>query len=202
MATDVEIGRNVTRIRAGMSQKDLADAMRELGFRWSQATVWAVEKGERPLRLAEAEGLGRVLKIHHTVLLSTTEEINLIYRFRELNDLFDEIEKLAFASFESQRFLAMAVDWHPASWDDDDDSLDVIARTAVDAAVEGLVRAEAHYRGLREVTSFPEPPDAVQSPGKYSDTFLSAVEKRLADERSRIRAARAKEAQDGVDQTT
>ncbi|SEF60179.1 hypothetical protein SAMN04488592_0621 [Microbacterium azadirachtae] len=28
--------------------------MREHGFKWSQATVWSIEKGERPLRLSEA----------------------------------------------------------------------------------------------------------------------------------------------------
>ena len=36
--------------------------MRERGWKWSQATVWAVEKGDRPLRLAEANDLGAILK--------------------------------------------------------------------------------------------------------------------------------------------
>lgn len=35
--------------------------MRQRGHRWSQATVWAVEKGERQLRLTEAEDLGEIL---------------------------------------------------------------------------------------------------------------------------------------------
>lgn len=55
--TDEQIGRNVQKLRGEMSQTALADLMRERGFKWSQATVWAVEKGERPLRLAEAEAL-------------------------------------------------------------------------------------------------------------------------------------------------
>lgn len=37
-----------------MSQVELADAMRGHGFKWSQATVWSTETGERPLRLSEA----------------------------------------------------------------------------------------------------------------------------------------------------
>lgn len=45
-----------------MSQQDLAETMRKEGFKWSQATVWSVEKGERPLRLSEAIALTRVLK--------------------------------------------------------------------------------------------------------------------------------------------
>lgn len=36
--------------------------MRTRGWKWSQATVWAVEKGERPLRLAEAEDLVSILR--------------------------------------------------------------------------------------------------------------------------------------------
>jgi hypothetical protein len=40
-----------------MSQKELAESMRSLGFRWSQATVWSIEKGERPLRLIEADAV-------------------------------------------------------------------------------------------------------------------------------------------------
>ncbi len=40
-----------------MSQKELAERMRDLGWKWSQSTVWSIEKGERPLRLAEAQDL-------------------------------------------------------------------------------------------------------------------------------------------------
>jgi hypothetical protein len=37
--------------------------MRERGWKWSQATVWSVERGDRPLRLAEAEDLAGVLGV-------------------------------------------------------------------------------------------------------------------------------------------
>lgn len=37
-----------------LSQQELADKMRAAGFKWSQATVWSVESGERPLRISEA----------------------------------------------------------------------------------------------------------------------------------------------------
>lgn len=37
-----------------MSQQDLAAAMRTRGYKWSQATVWSVEAGERPLRYTES----------------------------------------------------------------------------------------------------------------------------------------------------
>ena len=203
MVSDAEIGRNVTRIRGSMSQKDLADEMRKRGFRWSQATVWAVEKGDRPLRLAEADAVGAVLGIHHTVLLSTEKALDLVYEFRQFSELLDEIQELSYQSFERQRVLAMEIDWHRDQWDDDDgDSIDLIARNAVDAAIEGLVRAEANYRGLREVSTFPESGDAVPSAGEYSDSFMAGVVTRLSDERARVRQARAEEASDGLDQTT
>lgn len=48
------IGQNLARLRGDLSQADLAKKMKELGYKWSQATVWSIEKGERPLRLSEA----------------------------------------------------------------------------------------------------------------------------------------------------
>ena len=62
-------------MRGDRSQQSVADAMRERGWKWSQATVWSVEKGERPLRLAEAEALAQVLKAPTVAsLLSSPEE--------------------------------------------------------------------------------------------------------------------------------
>lgn len=65
--TDAQIGKNLAKLRGNMSQADLADAMKDRGFKWSQATVWSVEKGERPLRLTESEHVSEILdcSIHH-----------------------------------------------------------------------------------------------------------------------------------------
>lgn len=60
-ARDEQVGKAVTVFRGERSQKSVADAMRERGWKWSQATVWSVEKGERPLRLTEAADLAVVL---------------------------------------------------------------------------------------------------------------------------------------------
>lgn len=73
MATDENIGANVAVLRGEISQKDLASRMRERGWKWSQATVWSVEKGERPLRLAEAADLAEILDQSIHVLLSGAE---------------------------------------------------------------------------------------------------------------------------------
>lgn len=58
---DALIGQNLTRLRGDLSQADLAKKMKQLGYRWSQATVWSIEKGERPLRLTEARDVAEVL---------------------------------------------------------------------------------------------------------------------------------------------
>ena len=48
----------------GMTQIDLADQMAELGFPWSQPTVARVERGRRPLSLAEAHALMDILELN------------------------------------------------------------------------------------------------------------------------------------------
>lgn len=55
-----QIGKNLERLRNGMSQEALAKNMREFGHKWSKATVWAVERGDRPLKLTEANDLLRI----------------------------------------------------------------------------------------------------------------------------------------------
>lgn len=45
----------------GISQQCVADMLRGAGMKWSQATVWAVEAGERNLRLDEASMLAPLL---------------------------------------------------------------------------------------------------------------------------------------------
>lgn len=46
-----------------LSQQDLANRMRDSGFKWSQATVWNVENGDRPLRLTEAIEIANVCSL-------------------------------------------------------------------------------------------------------------------------------------------
>ena len=58
---DYQVGRNVRLLRGDLSQAKLAKAMHEAGFKWSQATVWSVESGERPVRLVEAIALASIL---------------------------------------------------------------------------------------------------------------------------------------------
>jgi hypothetical protein len=60
---DKRIGQTVLILRGDRTQQAVAVAMRDRGWKWSQATVWSVEKGDRPLRLAEADDLAGVLGV-------------------------------------------------------------------------------------------------------------------------------------------
>lgn len=76
-ARDQLIGQAVIALRGDQTQQAVADAMRERGWKWSQATVWSVEKGDRPLRLAEAGDLAEVLgaSVNDLLLDETEREI-------------------------------------------------------------------------------------------------------------------------------
>lgn len=67
------IGQTVAALRKSMSQTTLAEHMRSLGHKWSQATVWSVEKGERPLRFREALDLAHLFAIDVTDLIEGSD---------------------------------------------------------------------------------------------------------------------------------
>lgn len=94
---DQTIGENIARIRGNLSQQALADLMRERGHDWTQATVWAVEKGRRPIRLAEAEVLAGILQVDISSLLELPTWIALLNAVDNLaqaeNDLRDAAER-------------------------------------------------------------------------------------------------------------
>ncbi|PWG63839.1 helix-turn-helix domain-containing protein [Bifidobacterium callitrichidarum] len=54
--SDKEVGSNLTRLReaAGMSMEMLAAKMRDVGYKWTKATVYNIERGERALKYTEA----------------------------------------------------------------------------------------------------------------------------------------------------
>lgn len=64
-----------------MTQTALANAMKDLGHKWSQPTVVAIEKGERPLRLSEARDIAVVLGIEIADLIKspTTAQLEDAY---------------------------------------------------------------------------------------------------------------------------
>src|SRR4051812_1127815 len=92
---------NIVRFRADRSQQYVADAMRERDWKWSQATVWSVEKGERPLRLSEATDLAEVLGILLPVLLAQPEEARVHESMHECRQARAALEAGATAYLEA-----------------------------------------------------------------------------------------------------
>ena len=91
---DEEIGEVIRRARGGTSQDALADAMKARGHdKWSQSTVWAIEKGNRPLRLTEAEDIAATLGLASVVELLREPHVAKLIRALRAN--LDTIERLA-----------------------------------------------------------------------------------------------------------
>jgi len=79
MNDDARIGENVRRLREaqGFSQAHMAEQMREGGWKWSQPTVAAIEKGERSLKFAEAMRLFVLLGVDNASELFRVPHIDL-----------------------------------------------------------------------------------------------------------------------------
>lgn len=86
--------------------------MQKRGWKWSQATVWAIEKGERPLRLAEAADLEDLLNLfpNSSPLLESPKRVTVGNEIRGLADAREELEA-AIAAYDMARYdLAIKAD--------------------------------------------------------------------------------------------
>jgi len=107
---DEAIGQNLTRFRGERTQQDIADAMRSLGYKWSQATVWAVEKGERPMRLTEAIDVAGILGVDVSDMVSTRAEGMFRVALRKMMDAYENLGKVVSDYEDAQLLLAMTAD--------------------------------------------------------------------------------------------
>jgi transcriptional regulator with XRE-family HTH domain len=69
---DANIAANVRAYREarGTSQEDLAGLLAEAGFPFSQATIWKIENGQRPVKAAELAALADALEIRGAMSLT------------------------------------------------------------------------------------------------------------------------------------
>lgn len=113
IGSDRELGRMLTQLRGERTQQAIADAMRERGWRWSQATVWSVEKGERPLKLREAAMLTTILGTTLEALLRGDGSIFLSEKLSAIHDkivtLQEELREANSAVEETERRLRLAM---------------------------------------------------------------------------------------------
>lgn len=154
---DQRIGAAVRAVRGEMSQQDLAEKMRAAGWKWTQATVWSVESGKRPLRLAEARTLAELLRTDLSRLLKDDTQalgstVGLEKATARLTRSFDELQS-ARGSFEDSRStleqrLDRARQLYQHSKDPDPDLSNAIARA--ENELEFKTAERAITRGVNE----------------------------------------------------
>jgi hypothetical protein len=99
-----------------MSQQALADAMKRKGWKWSQATVWSIEKGERPLRLIEAVDLVEILDLEGVYELTVTPLVTMGWqRLASMSDRVTELHAATLGFLRAQEELAKVADALEAS---------------------------------------------------------------------------------------
>lgn len=111
MATDADkrIGRAVLIARGEMTQQAVAAEMKRRGWKWSQATVWSTESGERPLRLAEAEALADILKVTSSRFLAAETEAQLWSMARRCTDANQEVIEAVRKFLTAREYLGASI---------------------------------------------------------------------------------------------
>lgn len=115
-----DIDRNVAanlrqfREQYGVSQDELARRMSEHGFGFTQATIWKIESGQRPVKISEAVALGKALGLRSWTYL--TEEPALTRHLavlqaanREAYEAYEQIKAAAARYLEAQVAVVLAV---------------------------------------------------------------------------------------------
>lgn len=142
MTTDEQIGKNLAALRGDMSQKDLAELMRARGWKWSQATVWSIEKGDRPIRLAEAQEVATILNIQERDLLVSAEAAVVAVSSRSVGRAYSELIQAAERYEAARNGLAGLLDNIPE--DDWNDELEKYGSWVGLGSAEAIVRWRQH----------------------------------------------------------
>lgn len=153
---DEEIGQNLARFRGERTQQDIADAMRSMGYKWSQATVWSVEKGERPIRLTEAMDIAHVLHVDLSDLFSTQQESVLRVALTNMAPASKRLEEAATSYEHLQLILALAADIFPHSERYETelrDWLDLSASDVVERVLTGKKIADGELEIMKDPVS-------------------------------------------------
>lgn len=116
---DQQIGQNLAAMRGSASQQSVADAMRERGHKWSQSTVWSVEKGDRPLRFTEAQDLIRILGGQLWQLDRPNHVMRLLGAAELVNAAGDALVKAVYNFLSAKNELDWTIEQEELPADDD-----------------------------------------------------------------------------------
>jgi transcriptional regulator with XRE-family HTH domain len=176
------------REKAGLSQGELAQRMSDHGFGFTQATVWKIESGQRPVKLSEAVALSHALQLSPWINLVAEPEVtrhqaDLTAASRRVSAAHDVLKEAAKAYLQEQINLSysvraaqdagIAVNEVQTSWLDIPAERVVIeARVASDHEEEVLKQQDdtvnAIMEALREHGYEPPRPEAWVESGKSS----------------------------------
>jgi predicted transcriptional regulator len=157
-SADVKIGRNVIQLRGSRSQKDLAAEMTSQGWKWAQATVWAVEQGTRPLRLAEAETLANIFDVNVADLLGTDKSA-LSRHIHQAVTARAELEERVAEYEQAREDLAWMADQTAPSNSREAEIVSTVARTNAGQVVSEALQAHWKRRAAEDVQAREEEPD-------------------------------------------
>ncbi|WP_156465996.1 MULTISPECIES: helix-turn-helix domain-containing protein [unclassified Rathayibacter] len=106
---DEQIGSNLIKLRGDMTQRELAEKMRQRGWKWTHVTVGSVERGERPLRLSEAQAVvGAIGRGFVEDLLSSEADATVRAWMHKMTEANAEIERVVREYVDTQFHLAVA----------------------------------------------------------------------------------------------
>jgi transcriptional regulator with XRE-family HTH domain len=101
---------------AGLSQEELAQRMTDRGFGFSQATIWKIESGQRPVRASELAALADALTVRTPVVVgnlttmpgAARHEVALRNARRGAHDAYEALKQAADAYLEAQYAVLFA----------------------------------------------------------------------------------------------
>jgi transcriptional regulator with XRE-family HTH domain len=102
------VGANVRRLRTAhaLTQAELARAMVDRGCAFSQATVWKIETGQRPVKLAEAVVIADAVQVPLEALTTAADgggyDAELRALTRQVGDAYDQIKQAIAAYLHAQ----------------------------------------------------------------------------------------------------
>lgn len=141
--------------------------MRARGHKWTQATVWNIERGERPLRLNEATALVEVLELQSVQSISAPEgEFEYLITLSLYQQAAMELAAAADKALRLQRQFAEELDQQAVNSQDESTwhQFGLMLRVTPAELVHDLQRE-----------SIPLLRAAAEASGPWSETLLEAV---------------------------
>jgi transcriptional regulator with XRE-family HTH domain len=150
------------RERNGLSQEELAQRMSERGFGFSQATVWKIESGQRPVKISEAVALSDVLDLRWMDLTAEPDvsrhHAELAAANRSAHHAYAAIKEAATTYLRAQIDLSLTIrlaqDAGLAVTEPHDSWLDIPAeRAVIEARVESGQEEDILVRQVEKVNA-------------------------------------------------